>query len=325
MMPRGSAPGFTILELMVVMGVLSVLFGLGFGFLQTAANDLELAEAVLRDQLRIAALTSRSRHLPTEVSVQPGDDRSPTRLRAQVLAPVGHWHLEPGERWPNDALTPILEGRYVPGRYGYAMQADPDAVALMILQTKDKPYFDLRMGFSLRLDLKLEARQAMSLLRLGDAIELGLDAELRPFARIVVRSGSGGPGGTISVAGKKSLSLNRWQNLQLIQDGRELQLLVDGRLVDSAPVAARLMQTGDESLLVSPGDQPVFGVIDEIQLLAYEYAPSQDLPIGVALHGFAGSIRFDRYGEPVDRLLLSLVHADNQRRDLQLGPGGVIE
>ena len=81
MTTRTSASGFTILELMVVMGVLSVLFGLSFGFLQGAANDLELAEAVLRDQLRIAALTSRSRHLPTEVWVESGDDRRPTRLR----------------------------------------------------------------------------------------------------------------------------------------------------------------------------------------------------------------------------------------------------
>lgn len=310
---------------MVVMGVLSVLFGLSFGFLQGAANDLELAEAVLRDQLRIAALTSRSRHLPTEVWVESGDDRRPTRLRAQVLVPVGHWHMEPGERWANDGLTPVLAGQHVPGRYGYAMRPEPGAITMMVVETKDKPYFDLSSGFSLRLDIKLDARVAMSLLRLGESIELGLDAELRPYGKILVRGSAGGPGGSRKVAGQKPLSLGRWQSLQLIHDGRQLQLVVDDHPVDAVPAEVRIMQIGDESLMVSPRDQPVLGLIDEVLLLAYEFAPTQEFPIGIELRGYQHSIRFDRYGEPEARLLLSLFDAEDRQLDLQLGPGGVLQ
>lgn len=311
--------------MMVVMGVLSILFGLGFGFLQGAANDLELAEAVLRDQLRIAALTSRSRHLPTEVWVQPGDHGGPTRLRAQVLAPVGHWHLEPGERWVNDGLTPVLAGTHVPGRYGYAMRPDPEAIAMMIVETKGKPYFDLRQGFSLRLDLKLEARQRMIVLRLGEAIEMGFDAELRPYGRILVRGPSGGPGGSITVAGERPLSLGSWHDLQLIQDGRVLLLLVDDSVVASEPAAVQLMQVGDETLQISPEDSPLLGLVDEIQLLAYEYSQTQELPIGVELHGYQHGIRFDRYGQPEVKLRLSFIDAQGELREMQLGPGGVIQ
>lgn len=325
MAARRAASGFTILELMVVMGVISVLFGLGFGFLQGSASNLELAEAVLRDQLRVAGLSARTRHLPTEIEILPGDEGRPVRMRARILAAVGHWHMEPGESWPGLGLTPELFGESVPGRYGFAMRGDPDGPALLSLETEGKGFFDLRHGFALRLEVKLDAREEMVLARLGESFELRLDSELRPQGSVSLRGAVGARGSRVTVSGKESLSLQPWHSLQLVHDGRELRILLDERLLDRAAAKGQLFQEGDEQFSVSPEDQPVLGLIDEVQLLAYEYSLTQDLPSGVQLEGVSGSIVFDRHGELVGAPSFRLSSDSDGERLLRLGAGGLIQ
>ena len=51
-------PCFTLMELLVVMGLLSVLAGLGIGFLQRGDTSLDQVLSMLRAELRGAALTA---------------------------------------------------------------------------------------------------------------------------------------------------------------------------------------------------------------------------------------------------------------------------
>ncbi|MHC5064826.1 MAG: prepilin-type N-terminal cleavage/methylation domain-containing protein [Planctomycetota bacterium] len=322
---RNSAAGFTILELMVVMGVISVLFGLGFGFMQGSASEVEIAESILRDQLRVAGLTARTRHLPTEVEILPASDIRPVSMRARILSPVGHWHMEPDERWPAGGLTPELYGDHEPGRYGYAMRPEPDGASLLTLSTEDKAFFDLRSGFALRIEVRLEAREEMVLVRLGDSIELRLDSELRPQGSVALTGENGGRGSRVSVYATKALSLQPWHSLQLVHDGTELRILVDDRVLDRADAPGQLFQDGAEEFVVSPSDRPVLGLVDEVQLLAYEFTQTQELPFGVSLSSSAGRIVFDRYGEVVGSPVFRLLSDTDEERMLRLGAGGLLQ
>ena len=65
--------GFTLLELLVVIGVLSVLTGLSLGYLGRTDPE-RIANAVLAGELRAAQLTARAEGVPTEVLLRPGVD-----------------------------------------------------------------------------------------------------------------------------------------------------------------------------------------------------------------------------------------------------------
>ncbi len=322
---RDASSGFTILELMVVMGVISVLFGLGFGFMQGSASNIEIAESILRDQLRVAGLTARTRHLPTEVEISPAFENRPVTLRARILAVVGQWHMEPDERWPAGGLTPELYGDYEAGRYGFAMRPEVEGASLLTLTTEGKGFFDLRTGFALRIEVKLEAREEMVLARLGEAFEITLDADLRPQGSISLAGENGGRGSRISVGAERALSLQPWHSLQFIHDGRELRLLVDDRVVDRAAARGQVFQEGNEDFVVSPSYQPVLGLIDEVQLLAYEFSQTQELPFGLTLSSSTSRIVFDRYGEVVGAPVFRLADDSDEERILRLGAGGLLQ
>jgi len=72
---RQREAGLTLLELLVVAGILSVLMGLGVGFLRRS-DGLPEAKSAIVGMLRMAALDARTRALPTEVLLEPGQDGS---------------------------------------------------------------------------------------------------------------------------------------------------------------------------------------------------------------------------------------------------------
>lgn len=116
---RSAARGFTLLELLVVIGVLSVLLGLSVGFLGRTDSQ-RIAAAILAGETRAAQMTARAEGVPTEVWVRPGVDGAAGTVQARLLQPAATFHFEPGERTLSDALRPQLAGEDVPnGRFGH--------------------------------------------------------------------------------------------------------------------------------------------------------------------------------------------------------------
>ena len=173
-----------MMELITVMALISILAGIGVGLLGGGNTDMRLAWSVLQDQIRLAYEGARGSGRPSEVRFEQLRD-GPIVVQARVLAPVGHWHLEPGEDWFAD-LVPELNGVPVEnGRYGYARRAD-DQKTLFTVATKGRSRFDLSQGFSLRLELKFSARARCTVARLGDAFRLELDQDLVPNATLTL-------------------------------------------------------------------------------------------------------------------------------------------
>src|SRR5687767_6237770 len=123
-MPRHA--GFTLLELLIVIGVLSVLTGLSLGYLGRT-DVTAVANSVLAGELRAAQLTARSEGVATEVLLRPGADNQPATVQARLLQPVVTFHFEPNEVSLDESLRPVVAGEDVPGgRFGHARRPKLD-------------------------------------------------------------------------------------------------------------------------------------------------------------------------------------------------------
>lgn len=320
------ASGFTLLEMMAVMTILSIMIGLSVGFLQRGSSDFEVARSLLRDQVRLAHTTAKARALPTEVLVAPAAQNKPARVQARVLLPVGTWHLEPGEKWFDQSLVPQLTGKPDPGgRFGGAWRPDPDSQMPMLrVATGNKATFDLREGFALRLELKLEERKPASIAKLGRAITLTLDPDSVPEVRITLADAGPRPGPVVVARARQPLQLAAWTTLEAVHDGRELYLFVDGREEARVPAKGGVYQERQDFFEVSLGNGQVHGLVDEIQILAYQPADPHDLPGDATIAGNERRIAFDRRGEIVEPVDFELVVGD-RREKLRIVAGGILQ
>lgn len=308
------------------MTILSILFGIGAGFLQRGSTDLDLARAILRDQIRLAYTTSRARSLPTEVVVNAPTNSTPASVQARVLVPIGVWHMEPGERFASTLLEPKLTGESVAeGRFGHAWRPDRSSrLPMLALPTGLRSTFDLSAGFAFRIELKLEERAAMTIARLGRALVCTLGSELVPEVRMTLADPGPRAGQTISVKGHRTLQLGEWTTLEAVHDGRMLRLFVDGREAGSALARGSAFQEARDTFEVSAADAPVTGLVDEVQLLAYELGEPKSLPGEAHLVGLQRPIAFGRRGELIAPIEFKLVLGE-QNEVLTVAPGGVLQ
>jgi prepilin-type N-terminal cleavage/methylation domain-containing protein len=318
--------GFTLIELMAVLSILSVMMGIGLGFLGRGSTDFELAQSIVRDHVRLAALTAQSRGAPTDVLLLRQEGRVP-QMRARVLSPVGAWHFERDERWLSDQLEPELGGEREPaGRFGAAMR--PDAAAkrpVLKVVAGDKPLFDLRQGFALRLELRCETRAPCVVAELGRALVLACDGDLVPELRVTLADPGRRQGPTRTARGQRGLPVGRWVTVDAIHDGQHARILVDG--VAEAEIDARgePYRTGGDAFVVSPANSAVPGLIDEVQLFAYELSEIVDLPDGAVIKGFDGDVlRFNARGEPEHQPTI-LIQVGDESVERRVAPGGILQ
>ena len=322
-MARSSA-GFTLLELILVMGLIAMLSGIGIGFLRGADNGLEITRAILRNQIRIAYETARGTGRPTSVDLVGDDEIS--FLRAKVLSTVGQWHLEPDELYFG-SLDPVLFG--IPesaGRFGSCLRPDlAENETMFRVATDESPRFDLRDGFALRLEVFLESRERCIVASLGETFSLELDEDLRPLARLALADGLQA-GRTVDLGSEEYvLPLRRWVSLELVHDGVDFILSVDGEEVSQAAAAGEPYQpTEGQWFEVSPANSLVHGMIDEIQLLGYEMTESLQIPADVEIRGLDSALAYDRRGVLRKAVTIELV-LGSRREVWKVAPGGVLE
>jgi prepilin-type N-terminal cleavage/methylation domain-containing protein len=324
-----ASAGFTLLELITVLGVLALLSGIGIGFLSRTDNDLDVAMAVVRDKVRLAYETARQTGRPTAVEFRTvlDEDQIPMAhyVHAKVLEPVGQWHLEPDEV-AYAGLRPELRG--IPeadGRFGYCMRPDPKQDGTMFaVVTRDQPRFDMQHGFALKLEVNLDRRERCVVASLGPTFRLELDDELRPRASMFLAEPGPRRGAQVSIdLADSELALDRWVTIELVHDGRTLRLLIDGEV--AAVRSARGEPFQDGSLFeVSPEDGPVPGRIDEIQLLAYARGEPGEIPAAVTVKGLEKPLTYDRRGQLERPVTLEFILDELKRRKV-VAPGGVLQ
>lgn len=323
---RAAAAGFTLIELMAVLAILSVLMGLGVGFLTRRGSNMDLATAIVRDQVRFASVSAKSRGAPTELLVVGGEDGAAPSLRVRGLEPVGTWHAERDERQVHEALRGEVRGTYEPGRFGSALRFDPGTrSAILRVPTQGRSLWTLADGFLLRLDLKLDERVGATVVQLGRTFTLTIDAEGHPELRLALTGQQGASQGNVKILrGARILPLFEWLTLEVVHDGQHVSLLVDGVEAARSEAVGAPFQRESDSFEVSPPAAPVAGLVDEIQLWAYTLADPVDLPLGVALPDTPTSMRFLAGGSPLEPYVITLQIAD-QTEAFVVTPGGVLQ
>lgn len=292
--------GFTLLELLVVIGVLSVLTGLSLGYLGRT-DPTRIANSVLAGELRAAQMTARAEGVPTEVLLRPGVDTEPATVQARLLRPVVTFHFEPNQPFEDEVMRPVIQGEDVPGgRFGHARRPPADGKAPLLRWPVTPSVLDLRDGFVVRLDLWLDRRGAATVLRLPPAVELTLDAEGRPRARLRLRGLSGDGSVLAAVGSELPLPLDQWCTLDVGCDGRTAWLSLDGRVLGQAVAEGTPQQEPEGLCEVSPADGAIAGMVDEVRWFVYSFAPPQFLPIECPLDR-AWRFGFDARGEATER------------------------
>lgn len=318
--------GFTLLEMLVVVGVLSVLLGMGVGFLRRGGGERGAAVSAVTGQLRAASSAARSRGLPTEVRIVPSVDGLPATVQSLELLPVTVVHFEPGERGLSPALAPALGGEDEPrGRFGHGRRPAADQRSPLLRLPVDRKVWDLRGGFVFRFDLRLESQESCTLLRVGRSLELAIDSNGLLRGRMLQRDVDGSGGAAAVLVSQAPLPVGRWHTVELAHDGARFWCAVDGRTVGAADARAGLFQQDGDLLDLGPSESVLSGVVDEFQWFVYAWNEPVRLPVGIDVAKLV-SIRFDATGEPVAPPAIALVLAQEETtEELKVGAGGTLQ
>jgi len=296
--PESRSAGFTLLELLAVIGVISVLMGIGLGYLGKT-DPYMLANSMIGGERRAAQMTARAEGVPTEVWVRPGEEALPATVQARLLEPVVTFHFEPNTPVLDERLRPALGGDDVAaGRFGHArrsVEGDKDPLVQWAVAPE---IVDVRDGFLMRVDLYLEARSSCVVLEMEPLLVVRLDQDLRPDARVRL-SVLGGGKELKTIRSPLSLPVRRWVTLEIGCDGSEMWLAADERELARAPAVGVPHQTGEMVLEVSPTDSMIPGIVDELRFMVFGFSPVQHLPMELQpVKAFR--FRYDKRGEPVE-------------------------
>jgi type II secretory pathway pseudopilin PulG len=327
--------GLTLLELLLVMGLLGVLLGAGVGLLSSINLGERAAVGLVQNVIRSArnAALARGAGAGVRLDVERGV------LTARALEVVGTWHFE---------SVPTLQGAFeIDGSAGGATLVDDGFVgkalgfprgsqARALFPVHALPSFDFHDGFRIELALRVEDDGAGRVLRLGDSI--GLDAGSRGALRAwftqeaVDATGAKLKGGKIVLdAPPAHLDGSRWRRVCLDYDGQRFVLEVDGLEVARAQAEAPVWPVGDDLAL---GDERsgFVGALDALVIAAVSASEQAKLPDGVRLAPESPqSIHFDASGaldraRHADPLEVRLVfEQDGVVRTIRVGMYGTVE
>lgn len=339
--PPAARRGLTLLELLMVMTIVGIVFGLGLGAVSTMDPGQGADAELVRGALRSARSNALAERHPAAVEVLTDAETARTSLRVRRMRTVGTWHFERPDGRGTSGLTAEPTrgasqvddgylGRAI-GLYGNAS----DARVEIALHTLSR--FDVRDGFSFDLFVRREDDGGGTILRLGKRTPIlsleatdrgGLLAWVVPMYRDSTgREVSGGrvdlrlPEGTVE--------LDRWTRLTFMYDGAHVRLLVDGFLAGVAACEGPLPRL-DEPLVIGGEPAPFPGSIDTLVMRTVDI--SDPLPLSqnaVWPEELPRRIQFDADGS-LDAQLhggrpLEIVLPTDLEEPVQIGRLGVVQ
>jgi len=330
--PGTIARGLTLLELLLVMGLMALLFGVGIGMFTSLDLQSRTAAAEVQTVLRSANNWAAARSGPARVRI----DRERGALRAEGMAVIGTWHFE---------SLPVRGAFDLDGSaYGCVLDEDGfqgRAVAVggrgahVEIPVEDDAAFDLTHGFTIECALRPSGGGAGRVVAIGSAC--GLDAmgagRLRGWFVAVRKDESGAKKETGRVLIESEpgvLPLGRWSRVALRYDRHRFELLVENVPVASVLETAAVWKI-EGPLVLSNERRPFAGSLDSLVVSAVVTEDEVLLPPGVMFEkGVPEEVAFAP-GGGLDRSVhlqaveLALVFDDGRRRSIGVSLYGTVE
>ncbi|HRV81105.1 MAG: type II secretion system protein [Planctomycetes bacterium] len=282
--------GFTLVELLLVMGLIGILVGTGVGMLAGLAPAERAVAGLLEDTCRLAQRSAAAQSAPARVLC----DLTTSEVTAQVLRTVGTWQFEDAELGGGGDLPAVWMGSDdVPltpvGFEGQALDlAQARGEAELQINLAEDGAFDWSEGFSIRLAVRVEVAKSALLLRMGDGLVLALSnfGALGAEFRVATPSDSGAPirGPRVRVETEGGLfEPGVWRLVEVAYDRRALSIRVDGieraRTPEQGPV-----WLGPARIWISDRQAPFLGSIDRLVVAVIEDLPARPLPGQARFH-----------------------------------------
>ncbi len=323
----------TLLELLMVLTIVSLLFGATAGML----SGLDVAPKAAFGALKSALRGARNAAIAgggARVSI----DKQKGTLVAHLPEVAGSWHFE----------TPGLEGAFgidgsllgaalsSDGYLGRALAFGPTgARAEMPIAALAR--FDLTHGFALEFALRSEGHDGGNLVDVGGAAGVVLTSSqaLRGWMAPVVvdESGRAQRGARIAIETPPgALEGGRWSRVRLVYLGDELALELDGVTVATSDGALELaVSLPDAALVLGDPGGTLAAAIDALTVWAYTPSETLTLDPGVRFGPRTPArLSFDSAGfldlrHHQQALTIELIEEDGTSHALTIGPYGTLE
>ncbi len=304
---KAPGSGFTLMEVLVVMTIISVVLGISAGMLARAgrAGVLDGAARVTRVALQRARALSRTEGILSRVTLTPFNEK--TGRRANIAASwsriAGSWHFD--DTGPdlglggNQIFARIVGGSPCDGRVrgGVRLVAAGRISAPSILEA---PTHDPEHGFTIELDIKPDG--AGRVVAFGGGTQSGVSS----FAIHVDDDGSLSAFVTTQPEGyvaklKTSpgvIEMGEWARVGLFYDGVDVALTAHG-VIEARVQEVRLVEVPPDGALTIGGFS---GIVDEVLYRTasedepFELEPGVDFKFTAPL-----TVRFDGEGRLNER------------------------
>lgn len=329
--------GFTLVELLLVIGILALVFGLGFGAILRLDFGEQVALAEVQTTLRSARNFAVAQRSPARATF----DRATGVMRASGLQTVGTWRFE------SDALEGAfgISGVHVGGKLvdqgfrgkGLSFVGEPPRSRVELPLQLD-PACALGEGFQIALAIRPDDGErggGGALLAFGESIgiETSSDGSIQAWFAPEMSEDGGGTmrGGKVTIKSDANvLRAGRWSEITLAYDRATFVLEVD-RVACAARHEDAPVWKAEGPLVLSPANEAWPGVLDDLVVACVHAGEELRLPSKAAFAAnvpaevrFAAGGGLDRakHSEPV---VITLEYTDGRTQTAQVSLFGMVE
>lgn len=300
---NGLTAGFTLMEVMIVLLLISMLLGIGAGAFTKLGGGPELARSRIKDVVRSSRYQAVREQAPAVVILDPAGNL----VTGVGWRNTGCWHFEEVVRgssrgFPVEAElgNAAIVGN---GVIGNCLDLSDEASTGAVVAATSS--LNSVTGISLDLFVKLSAPGKRSFISKGNFYSLGIDEDLRPVCGLKVVHEKK-VAGTLTVTREAfqlgtndySLPLGRWVQVSMHFNGYICVIVADGivRAMEFFPNRTRLVTDQATPLVFGNKVEPFNGFIDEIKIGVAVAGDDVALPDTVKLEKGLARIYFDRNG-----------------------------